>query len=206
MKNITEQFLDILNEYIEKVCNGNRSMAARNFNLSPMTVHQWLTKTRSPNLSVIEQLCDKLKIHMVCDIQDWQAPQIVKYKRRIGGGSILSDNTEIEKTYEVDKNFFTKNHIDKNNNFAAEIESDSFSPIWRNGDTVVIATNEKNLIDGAYFLFDIQGAWVIRQVKMGLSGLSLTSPNPEVPDMNLTQEEIPQLKIIGRICYTWKRV
>ena len=81
----------------------------------------------------------------------------------------------------------------------------SMDPVISNGDAILVNTKDTDLADGAIFLLSFnENVFVRRTFPNYVDGIVLRCDNAFFPQINIARENIPQLKVLGRVRWVSK--
>ncbi|MDC4238435.1 XRE family transcriptional regulator [Pasteurella multocida] len=81
---------------------------------------------------------------------------------------------------------------------AMYVRGNSMSPVLDDWDTVVVDTNDTEIIDGEIYALIYKNSFYIKQVVRTGSGISLVSFNTEYAPIEINEDDLIHLRIIGR--------
>jgi phage repressor protein C with HTH and peptisase S24 domain len=79
----------------------------------------------------------------------------------------------------VDPTWLERNKFDAQKLVAIEVKGESMEPALYDGDTVIINTSDKHLVDGAVFAMNYEGETVVKRLTRDAGNWWLSSDNPD---------------------------
>ena len=203
MKTLTEKALDIIREQIDEKFGGNIKQAANYFGVGYVTLHSWVaTEKRKPTMKAIEPVLEKLKITLSePDKNALEYEYIRMVSARAGAGSSMETSGETEGYYAFRKDYLAQNAIYPTSSFMIKVTGTSMEPTLREGDVVLVDTNEPIIIqDGGIYLVTYGEECLIKHIQKTPKGLILRSENPIYTDVLIEKEEIGEtFRVHGKV-------
>lgn len=78
------------------------------------------------------------------------------------------------------------------------VRGDSMEPELHNGDTVIINTNDTEILDGEIYAIVFKNKLYIKKLCQSEDGILIISKNPEYPPMKVTEDTLNQFIVLGK--------
>lgn len=78
------------------------------------------------------------------------------------------------------------------------VRGDSMEPELHNGDTVIINTDDTEILDGEIYAIFFKNKLYIKELRQSEDGILIISKNPEYPPMEVTADTFNQFTVLGK--------
>ena len=79
------------------------------------------------------------------------------------------------------------------------MSGDSMAPMLKDGNELLVDTDQTNILDGQLYALSMNGTVVVRKLYVTPNNIQLRCLNPEYPQLDIKREDISGIEIKGRI-------
>jgi len=197
-----QQVLDVLRDYINTHHKGVVARAARALSFKdPSLLSQWLTGARTPSLSTLAPIMDRLGIGLSRPDKTFadEYAMIPKVKGKAGAGSSLLTSDEVEGLYAFRHQFLCRIGVNPDRAVMLDVMGTSMEPLIRDGDIILVDQNQNEPRDNQIFLIGLDGEVLVKWLYKIPNGWSIHSQNPEVPDVAVSGPDLELFRVFGRV-------
>ena len=196
-KSISEQMVMALERGIATY--GSQNKLAENSGCSGANISRWRNGVQSPRLKEIEPIFEILGARIVLPSEELNEYELIpKTSARAGAGSSFLTEDEVEGLYAFRKDFMAQLHISKDA-VLLDVIGDSMEPTLRNGDTILVDKQDKEVHEGKIYLVSFQEQLLIKRLFHSVNGLILRSDNTMYIDTTVPPEYMDDLIVWGRM-------
>lgn len=181
----------------------------------------WLNGRREPSLDVLEKMAKNLGYEIADFIADRKSPvetipvtstvedyTIIPFydaRASCGGGYSNEEYPELLKGRPFDKMWLKKRGLQHQYLMLIRASGDSMNPTITNGSALLVNKSIDNVLSGKIYLInDGEGERVKRLFREPTGNWRIASDNPNknvFPDFTVTDEQMKQIKVVGRIVW-----
>lgn len=201
MKNFYDSVMGALRESVQNEFGGKNNAAARALDVKPSVLSQWLNEVRTPTLSGIGPVMDKIGVQVVQPSEEAIDYEYIPMVEAVAGaGSSFETSGDIQGYLAFRKDYCTRRRIHANTCITLTVSGDSMTPLLQNGDTILVDTSEKDVRSGSIYLIGLGEECLVKQLNRTPSGISVHSINPIYPDTIVPAEQVGEyLCVHGRV-------
>ncbi len=192
--------MDAVREAVETKFDGNVTEASRAWGVKNDNLHKWLRGDRSPKLELIGPILDKLGVSLArhgCDQDGFDlVPNVVAVA---GYGESLETDDGTLGWYAFRKEFFLRLGIRAKSCVLMMARGDSMEPLIKEGDTLLVDESQNEPRDGAIFAVGLGEALMVKRLQKIPQGWNLCSENMSSPPVPVTNENLDQFRVYGRV-------
>ena len=181
-----------------KKVHGNYAGLSRASGVSEANISRW-RKGQSPRISEYAPLLQALHAQLVFPGDELIEYELIpKTSARAGAGSSFLTEDEVEGLYAFRKDFMAQLKISKDA-VLLDVIGDSMEPTLRNGDTILVDKQDKEVHEGKIYLVSFQEQLLIKRLFHSVNGLILRSDNAMYIDTTVPPEYMDDLIVWGRM-------
>lgn len=199
MNSVLDKTLDILERYRSIKHGGNLAAMARELNIPTVTLSQWLKKTRTPNLAVLDSVFNAMGVQLVEPNEALSSYLFLTCGRaRIAEDGSLQIAAAPHPPFAFESNWLVSLGISPASCFLMKVEEPSMFPVDA---YTLINRDDTRLQNGHVYLVGLGKDLLLRRVFRTMQGVSLHADSGTDPDLPVKQDELPQLAVFGRVCW-----
>ncbi|MCR5813512.1 MAG: S24 family peptidase [Desulfovibrio sp.] len=177
---------------------GSLAELSREIGASIASLSRWRVDMGSATFKSVANMADFCRVHL-------HFPEEENVFVRISGSDGTTYGDLIVREAMVQNSFFEKMDISPSDCVLLEVADDSMSPTVLPGDSVLLHTFDRHLIDGKLYLVAVNGKVMLRRAFLNAANdVLLRSDNPVFPEVHITPDKISSLEIYGRIRWLGK--
>ena len=206
MSNILEDTRKLLQAYVDKEHDGSVNKASNALGLPQGSglLRKWLVGERAPSLSTIAPIYEMLGVQLSePDSTSWGNIRIPILHRPTGSAFGAMDEMDGSMPFAPDQ--FEAFGVSREAAMLVKVADDAMSPEFRAGDMALIDRAENGLVEGRYYALLIGGALALRLIQRGIGSTVLKATNPNFRTLEVPDEQMNQVEIVGRIVMAVKR-
>lgn len=205
MNNISDKVFDLLKDFTEGKHHGNKARAARELGIPPVTLGQWLNRTRTPNLTALDSVFRALGVQLVLPSEKAAEYDLIpKVAARAGAGASLETDGETEGLYAFRRDFMGLSHICARRSVLMDVVGDSMEPLFSEGDTLLVDKSDVDVRDGRIYVVTLGDELRVKRIQKTLRGLILRSENPKYADISVDGPDLETFVVHGRVRWCGK--
>lgn len=202
----------------------NQSELARLLGIKPQSVQQWEKGDSAPKLDRLKAIAKVLNVSFYSLTGDNPAPSnnpmsleteddIVRIPRfspeaSMGHGSAVYPDDELVLDYMPVSRTWLRQNVSCSAFRNLQIitgRGDSMAPTIENGDILLVDTGIERVVGDAIYALNIGGDLYVKRIQRNLDGgLIVISDNKEYEKMFIPKSDIENVRIIGRVVFSWK--
>ena len=195
-----EKILRILQNYVERECNGNVTAAAARFGINPHTLRRWLIGDRAPTLTELGKALDLMGVDVPEHGTGLEGYEMIpKVTARAGAGSSLITSDEVLGYYAFRRDFLSRVGIHSKESVMLDVIGNSMEPLIRHKDTILIDQSAKELSDGKIFLVGFGDELLVKRLQRTPRGWLLRSENRDFADIPVEGPDLETFRVYGRV-------
>ena len=213
--NHAEQVIERLKEIYEVKTNKDLSLAV---GLASTAAHQWKTRNVIPYREIVQANTEKhISVEWLLNgvggkYQGADTSKFLKIPQysvhASAGTGLLIEAEPIEQHLTLSREWLKREGISSNDLIGIYAQGDSMEPNIYSGDSLLIDRNKNTVSShGGVYVINYDGELYVKRVQKLLDGrVSVTSDNKDYLSIEISKNELEQLKIIGRVVWFGRKL
>lgn len=191
MKNFYDSVMGALRESVQKEFGGKNNAAARALDVKPSVLSQWLNEVRTPTLSGIGPVMDKIGVQVIPPSEKAVDYEYIPMVDAVAGaGSSYVTSGDVQGYLAFRKDYCVRRRIHSKTCITLTVSGDSMSPLLQSGDMILVDTTEKDVMSGRVYLIGLGEECLVKQLNRSPDGIVVHSINPTYPDQTIAPDLI----------------